>query len=105
MPRLNKTFSDKDVIRIWVKHLTVEEQIIVAQFIDENLLKTIEKKLGKINDFLIDILQFRDIIQPLLDAIAFIPGVGTVVDIIEKIFDDIEDQILESAKKTKKAKN
>jgi hypothetical protein len=96
MPRKDRTFNDKDVIRIIVKHLTAKEALEVAIFLDENIKDVLEGKLKPINNILLDILKFRDIIQPLLDSIQFIPVVGSVVDVINLIFDLIEQAIIET---------
>ena len=95
MPRKDKTFSDKDVIRIFVKHLTPEEQINVSGFIEENLKEILDGKLKPISNILLDISQIGDTIKPLLDVIGFIPGIGTLVDGILLVFDLIDQTIVE----------
>lgn len=100
MPRKDRTFNDKDVIRIIVKHLTVDEQLNVASFLDNEILNLIDGKLEPLNNLLVDILQFKDIIQPILNGLEFLPGVGQVIDVVDQIFDAAEQALLESGKKT-----
>lgn len=95
MARKDKTFSDKDVIRIFVKHLTPEEQINVSLFIEQNLKEILDGKLKPISNILLDISQIGDTIKPLLDVISFIPGIGTVVDLINLAFDLVDQTIVE----------
>jgi hypothetical protein len=98
MPRKNKTFSDKDVIRIIVKHLTPKERLEVALFMEENLLQIVEDNLEGINNILLDIIQIKDIIQPWLDGLAFIPGVGQIIDIVDILFNSIEEALKQTAR-------
>ena len=97
MPRKDKTFSDKDVIRIFVKHLTAKERLNVVLFVLDVEKDVIRENLAGINKILLDILDYKDTIQGLLNAFAFLPVVGQIIDIVDIFFELVEEALKQTA--------
>lgn len=86
MPRLDRTFSSADVIRVYQAHLTREEQADVDAFFRARLVtEPVEPDAG------IDELTER-LIEKWIDTVEkFIPGFGLLLTIIAGITDALRE--------------
>ena len=73
MPRKDRTFSDKDLIRIFNLHLTPEEQNRVLDILCGPVPPAPEE-VTRLESLLRDILDFLSLLEPLIGLLSLIPG-------------------------------